>query len=77
MPKDKDAPSILFIGKDKRFLSVVHGEQNNRVVGHIDLGTGKFERDLVMNEEWAIANWRVILSEPTGGTELVKYESAE
>ena len=77
MPKDKDAPGILFIGKDRRFLSVVYGERNNRVVGHIDLGTGEFERGLIMDEELAISDWRVILSKPTDGTELIKYESAE
>jgi hypothetical protein len=77
MPKDKDAPGILFLGKDKRCLSVVAGERNNRVVGHIDLGTGEFERGLVMNEELAIADWRVILPKPTDGAELVRYQSTE
>jgi hypothetical protein len=30
-----------------------------------------------MNEELAISNWRVILSKPAEGIELVKYESTE
>jgi hypothetical protein len=77
MPKEKDAPGILFLGKDKRFLSVAYGERNSRVVGHIDLGTGEFRRGLVMNEELAISNWYVTLAKPTDGTELIRYEFAD
>jgi len=72
-PKETHAPGIVFFGKGKTWLSVKYELPHDYSIGHINLATGEFERHLVMNEELAMANWRVVLAKPLPGIDLATY----
>jgi hypothetical protein len=72
-PKETHAPGILFMGKGKAWLSVKYEVTHDHTIGHINLATGEFERHLVMNEELAMANWRIVLAKPVPGIDLAAY----
>jgi hypothetical protein len=73
-PKDTHAPGIIFFGKGKTWLSVKFATTRyDHVIGHINIATGEFERNLNMNDELAVANWRVVLSEPLPGLDLATH----